>query len=65
MEKEEEEEARLEKKEEEEEEVRRRGAIILDKEEFYRDAVWVSVRNLKPEHVGSSWLINPASLDRD
>ena len=40
LEKEEEEEARLEKKEEEE--VRRRGAIILDKEEFYRDAVWVS-----------------------
>ena len=33
-----EEEERLEK----EEEVRRRGAIILDKEEFYRDAVWVS-----------------------
>ena len=29
----------------EEEEVRRRGAIILDKEEFYRDAVWVSQRN--------------------
>ena len=36
------EEARLEKEKEEEEEVRRRGAIILDKEEFYRDAVWVS-----------------------
>ena len=34
--------------EEEEEEVKveedskRRGAIVLDKEEFYRDAVWVS-----------------------
>ena len=37
-----------EKEEEEEEEVKveedskRRGAIVLDKEEFYRDAVWVS-----------------------
>ena len=36
------------KEEEEEEEVKveedskRRGAIVLDKEEFYRDAVWVS-----------------------
>ena len=36
-----------EKEEEEEEEVKveedskRRGAIVLDKEEFYRDAVWV------------------------
>ena len=42
MSEEEEEEERLEK----EEEVRRRGAIILDKEEFYRDAVWVSERNM-------------------
>ena len=37
-----------EKEKEEEEEVKaeedskRRGAIVLDKEEFYRDAVWVS-----------------------
>ena len=37
-----------EEEEEEEEEVKveedskRRGAIVLDKEEFYRDAVWVS-----------------------
>ena len=36
-----------EKEKEEEEEVKveedskRRGAIVLDKEEFYRDAVWV------------------------
>ena len=25
-----------------EEDSKRRGAIVLDKEEFYRDAVWVS-----------------------
>ena len=42
MSEEEEEEERLEK----EEEVRRRGAIILDKEEFYRDAVWVSEQKM-------------------
>ena len=35
-EKEEEEEVKVE------EDSKRRGAIVLDKEEFYRDAVWVS-----------------------
>ena len=44
----EEKEKEKEEEEEEEEEVKveedskRRGAIVLDKEEFYRDAVWVS-----------------------
>ena len=48
QEKEEEKEKEKEEEEEEEEEVKveedskRRGAIVLDKEEFYRDAVWVS-----------------------
>ena len=39
-------EEKKEKEEEEEvkveEDSKRRGAIVLDKEEFYRDAVWVS-----------------------
>ena len=50
QEKEEEKEKEKEEEEEEEEEEevkveedsKRRGAIVLDKEEFYRDAVWVS-----------------------
>ena len=48
MEIEEERNCEQEKEKEEEEEVeveedsKRRGAIVLDKEEFYRDAVWVS-----------------------
>ena len=44
-EEEKEEEEEKEKDEEEvkvEEDSKRRGAIVLDKEEFYRDAVWVS-----------------------
>ena len=42
QEKEEEEEEEEEEEVKVEEDSKRRGAIVLDKEEFYRDAVWVS-----------------------
>ena len=41
-EKDEEEEKEVEEEVKVEEDSKRRGAIVLDKEEFYRDAVWVS-----------------------
>ena len=41
-EKDEEEEKEVEEEVKLEEDSKRRGAIVLDKEEFYRDAVWVS-----------------------
>ena len=47
QEKEEEEEEEEEEEVKVEEDSKRRGAIVLDKEEFYRDAVWVSFQQDK------------------